>query len=832
MSFSPNLPKNRKNAKAWYAEKLTKALAVDECRLTEAKRWLAKNDLFYLLVAVLKRNDINKDWLFDRCREVQEAPNGYLDLWAREHYKALCIETPVWTTDGWKRHGDLRAGDYVFAPNGRRVQVLANTGDKLGADCYKVGNITAAGDHLWPAQVRHRPRITEGRDCYYSTEKVATRDMKAARLSHISPLHGAELSTTDPYALGVWLGDGSTGSSRITASISDAQEMAELLCGTGYAVNASTHSNAVSLRIGNGKRGDRASSDFTNGLRDIGVYKNKRIPQDYLLAAPGQRLALLQGLMDSDGHCNVRGTATFVNTNENLVDGVELLANSLGMRAHKRRYEGYWQVGFQAYLGDYCPFRLKRKRERCKLGSPNMRLYTPIRTQSVPVNCIQVEGGLYVAGRELLPTHNSTIITFGLSIQDILNDPCVTIGIFSHTRPIAKGFLRQIKREFEENEELRGLFPEIFWSKPQHEAPKWSEDDGIIVKRSTNPKEATVEAWGLVDGMPTSKHYSRLIYDDVVTEKSVTGPEMMKKTTDAWAMSLNLGARGGFCRMIGTRYHFNDTYRAVLDREAAIPRVHPATADGKMDGEPVFLTRPELVEKRRKQGPYIFGCQMLQDPIADKAQGFDKEWVKAWPGRDWSRLNLYILIDPASKKKKNSDYTTMQIIGIGEDGNYYWVAGVRDRLNLTERGKMLMKLHREYKPKGVGYEEYGLQADIEFVEYLQNEENYRFNITPLGGRISKEERIRRLVPIMEDGRWYMPARHQYRTIEGDLVDVIQTFIYEELDAFPVGTHDDLIDGASRILDDDLGAKAPTYSQARGTGRSCPAPVTEYDELRH
>lgn len=431
--------------------------------------------------------------------------------------------------------------------------------------------------------------------------------------------------------------------------------------------------------------------------------------------------------------------------------------------------------------------------------------------------------------------YKSTIITYALTIQDILNDPNCTIGIFSHTRPIAKGFLRQIKREFESNNLLRELFDDILWENPQRDAPKWSEDDGIIVNRSANPKEATIEAWGLVDGMPTSKHFGTLVYDDVVTDKSVTTPEMIKKTTDAWALSLSLGAHGGRRRTIGTRYHFNDTYRTMIERKAVKLRVHPATHNGEMDGRPVFLTQAQLEQKRREMGPYIFGCQMLQNPIADKSMGFDREWIRRWDGENISGLNLYIVVDPASKKKGTSDYTTMQVIGLGPDQNYYWVAGIRDRMSLTERGRTLMRLHREYQPLAVGYEEYGLQADIEFVEYLQEQENYRFDITPLGGSISKNERIRRLVPIMEGGRWYMPSKHRYTTIEGTVVDVVQAFTDDELVPFPVGEHDDLIDGASRIVEEDLGAVFPS-PMGGGSGRrgvrvgSTPAPETEYDVL--
>ena len=107
--------------------------------------------------------------------------------------------------------------------------------------------------------------------------------------------------------------------------------------------------------------------------------------------------------------------------------------------------------------------------------------------------------------------YKSTIITYALTIQDILNDPNITIGIFSYNRPTAKAFLRQIKREFEMNTLLKDLFPEILWSYPQSEAPKWSEDEGIVVKRKINPKESTVEAWGLVDGQPTGRHFKLMV---------------------------------------------------------------------------------------------------------------------------------------------------------------------------------------------------------------------------------------------------------------------------------------------------------------------------------
>lgn len=447
--------------------------------------------------------------------------------------------------------------------------------------------------------------------------------------------------------------------------------------------------------------------------------------------------------------------------------------------------------------------------------------------------------------------YKSTIITFAKSIQDIVDSHSkdsfwwpknieVTVGIFSHTAPIAKKFLGQIKTEFETNELLKEVYSDVLWSNPKTEAPVWSLDKGIIVKRKSNPPEATVEAHGLVDGQPTSRHFVIRDYDDVVTEDSVGTPEQIKKTTKAWELSTNLGrSEIGVERYAGTRYHHNDTYQTIMRRKAAIPRIHAATDDGTPDGNPVFLSREALRAKRIKQGPYTFACQQLQNPTAEDKMGFEPSWVRnydafpyqserePWP-REW---NYYLLCDPASEKKTTNDYTAIGVIALGPDDNYYLVDGVRDRMNLEERTAKIFEFHEKYPIMngGTGYEKYGKDSDIEHIEYEMEVRNHRFEIIPLGGnQIKKEDSIRKLVPVMSAGRFKFPFSILFTDYEGTTQDFVK-LVKEEITDFPLAEHDDILDMMRRILDKKLGAKFPKM-KTRLTNKK--KKVKKYDPLNY
>src|SRR5258706_802671 len=197
----------------------------------------------------------------------------------------------------------------------------------------------------------------------------------------------------------------------------------------------------------------------------------------------------------------------------------------------------------------------------------------------------------------------SSIITFGLTLQDILRDPEITIGIFSHTRPVAKAFLRMLMREIETNRALHAAFPDVLCGPDIRQYAKFSEDDGVIVKRKSNPNESTIEAWGLVDGQPTSRHFQVLVYDDVVVQGSVSTPEMISKTMTAMELSYNLGTTPGVRRAIGTRYHFNDAYSTLIERGTFKRREYPGRVGGTEEGESIVWSEETHCAKRAAQGP-------------------------------------------------------------------------------------------------------------------------------------------------------------------------------------------------------------------------------------
>ena len=348
--------------------------------------------------------------------------------------KCFSVDTPILTTKGWKSMQDVHPGDYVFNPSGQPVLVIAESEVFIDPELYEVkfddgSSIKANGSHQWltwdkPARkalsrsnnpiVKPQIRTTsEIKDTIYHHRKDSTIELNHSILS-TKPL---ELPEADlpihPYLLGYWLGDGNSRDARITVSIEDSAELLFKLSEWGYEYTVAQYeTNCYRVYV-------KAVAKY---LKELNLVLNKHIPDIYLYASAHQRLQLLRGLMDSDGTVSSRSYyGEFGNSNKLLAEQVLELVISLG-GISKIRYKQAKLYGVEKKMSyrvtvrfkDLVPFSLYRKvaiyKPYSKELSSHRRIIEVNPIKSEPVKCIQVIGGMYLAGRSLIPTHNSTMI--------------------------------------------------------------------------------------------------------------------------------------------------------------------------------------------------------------------------------------------------------------------------------------------------------------------------------------------------------------------------------------------------------------------------------------
>ena len=378
---------------------------------------------------------------------------GYIEL-PKKQGKALALDTPIPTPAGWKCQGDLQVGDEIFAADGQRCFVIGKTPPMHGRPCYQVTfsdgeSIIADEDHLWYTEAYRTglPRTGLGAKSTWEQRHIVStsqiRDTltfmasrKLVACNHRVPLAGSlDCEVTDlpihPYVLGCWLGDGNSDGARITCAYKDIELIENLRsCGVTVVENKSSNEKSGLFAIDSCHK-DGASHGCHSKLRLLGVLNNKHIPEQYLRSSREQRLALLQGLMDTDGTASITGKAgvtrcEFGTTKPALRDGFVELARSLGYKPKVcttiARIDGrpcgeFFRVSFTGFR-DTPPFRLSRKLNRLK-WMPSRRPRSQYRqivsvepVPSVAVCCIQVTApnGLYLAGKGMIPTHNSTTL--------------------------------------------------------------------------------------------------------------------------------------------------------------------------------------------------------------------------------------------------------------------------------------------------------------------------------------------------------------------------------------------------------------------------------------
>jgi predicted phage terminase large subunit-like protein len=412
------------------------------------------------------------------------------------HGKLCAHSEPVWTPDGWVLHGDLRPGDRVYSPDGSVVRVLAVGNDGFADRSVRFNDgseVLCHSRHEWPVYDRGRrrggKRLVETEEMRMKTHMGRLRNGDPRNrfvLDYPEPLKGVEASLeVDPYVLGVWLGDGRSTAADICGDLFDLTVIEGIIASRGYRLGWQTvhRDTGVCYRGIKGLRG---------GLRRIGVLGNKHIPVEYLTASVVQRRDLLRGLIDTDGSVEPGGRVRFVSCELNLISGVVDLVRSLGYRAsvteakpaistsgvagRRVTYTVQWTPHdgeLQAYLPRKQILRCGKRR---RFTVASVEVIDP-----VPGRCIQVEGGEYLVGKSMVPTHNSQFLSRRLMSWLHNVYPAKPSIVSSYSVSLARNHSRWVRDNVHN---LRGYFGHEGVSLADGAASDWSmqgfDDSGML----------------------------------------------------------------------------------------------------------------------------------------------------------------------------------------------------------------------------------------------------------------------------------------------------------------------------------------------------------------
>jgi predicted phage terminase large subunit-like protein len=393
-------------------------------------------------------------------------------------------------------------------------------------------------------------------------------------------------------------------------------------------------------------------------------------------------------------------------------------------------------------------------------------------------------------------------------------NPAKSIVCATYAQDLADDFGRKVR-----NQMIDPLYGEVF------PGCRVSADSASVSRISTE-QHGNYFAVG-IGGPLTGRGANVLLIDDPHKDRADAESEVMRKRAKDWFQSVAYTRLmdGGAVILMMTRWHEDDLAGWLL-REHEDEGWRVVNIPAEPAPWPEKYPQPELDRIKRMIGPREWNALYMQTPIPGGGGEFRRDMLRYYIGSVGDGMNKYLLCDPAGEHRKGNDYTSIWVIGLGSDGNYYWLDGVRDRLNLTERGREIMRLHRKHRPLETRYERYGMMADIQYIQELQNRENYRFDVVEVAGnKLKKEDRIRRLLPIMDDGKFYVPQTLYYTDRDGIPRDLVNAFIEQELMAFPAGVHDDMLDSLSRICDTD----GKMNGEARNLALVWPMPETDPDK---
>ncbi|MGH9521402.1 MAG: LAGLIDADG family homing endonuclease, partial [Terriglobales bacterium] len=375
------------------------------------------------------------------------SPNEYIELLAYAAYlevmdvsqaKAQPLDAKILTPTGWMRMRDIRVGESVVACDGTATRVIGvypQGEQEIFRVTFSDGSSTeATADHLWLTQTTYERnnerRYRKGRNgSVKTTAQIAatltppTRNEKNHSIPLVQAVQfEAQRVLVDPWLMGALIGDGCIRKTSIVFSTTDQWMLDELTAKLppGLSVRRTTPTSCDYSVTTTGAKGGRGPGS-NQLLHALGSYDllgersyEKHVPVQYLFNSVDVRLALLRGLMDTDGTVHADGTMQrFATSSECLADDVQFLVQSLGGIATIRKVKTQRRDAFivLVQLLSFNPFSLPRKAARVR----RRKKWLPIRyvtsVESVGrklTQCIAVEhkDRLYVTDDFLL-THNT-----------------------------------------------------------------------------------------------------------------------------------------------------------------------------------------------------------------------------------------------------------------------------------------------------------------------------------------------------------------------------------------------------------------------------------------
>jgi len=400
--------------------------------------------------------------------------------------KALALDTPLAAPTGWTTMGDVKVGDFLFDEQGLMCRVVYATEVIEGHPCYRVRfsdgeEIVCDRDHLWTVHDRYSRK----NPLTLTTQQMASRvnlpgKRRVERRYRIPLAKPLQISASNlpiaPYALGVWLGDGTCAHSTVTLAEWDWLEINDQVRWSGEFLHHRSHQPDEHTHTGILTRTRPREQSFQGKLRQLGLLENKHIPSVYLRAGEGQRMQVLRGLMDTDGYISEGGECEIAIKYPALADDFGDLLSSLGIKYG--RSEKYINLNGK-HLGPYHRFQFTVHRERPvftlrrkyarQRPLPKTRPLSQSRyivsiepTESVPVRCIQVDSPshLYLAGRKMVPTHNTVMMQMAC-LWSALIGATEFVCLIAASAERAQNLLETIKVWLETNDLLREDFPEV-----------------------------------------------------------------------------------------------------------------------------------------------------------------------------------------------------------------------------------------------------------------------------------------------------------------------------------------------------------------------------------